>query len=108
MTDDETCIASLPQKDTDLFGVDMTIRHYDEVEKCVELNKSKLKGEDLVQHLLECNRSLADKVVFFYQRKFEKAEAKVYDEEFECSKKLHCVRDFYRNNYAIFGYSEFI
>lgn len=92
----EPCTASNCQPEIDLFGVDMAIHHYDEVEKCVESNKSKLNGEGLVEHLLECNRTLADKVVF-YQRRSERAETKVYDEQFECSKKVHRVREFYRN-----------
>ena len=52
--------------------------------------------ESLIDHLLECNRTLADKVVFFYQRKYERSEAEVYDEQYESSKKLYCVREFYR------------
>ena len=51
LTDDETCIGSLPQKDTDLFGVDMTIRHYDEVEKSVDLNEAGWKG---IQWQIQC------------------------------------------------------
>ena len=105
LTDDEHSLSPVKrslepsprcQEDTDLFGIDMAIHSYDEVEKRVEQNKFKLSGKQLVENLLECNRTLADKVVF-YQRKCERAEAEVYDEQFECSKKLHRVRQFYRN-----------
>ena len=79
----------------ELYGIEKTIHDYDELEKCFELHETRLQGDDLVDFLMKCNRTLADKA-HLYQAKYEKAESELWEQDLECKKKLQRVIGFYK------------
>ena len=73
----------------ELYGIDHTIFTYKEdSNNNFETDDGKhLSGELLLHHLHKSNKTLAEKA-FYYQRKFEEAQTRLYQKDASVLKKL--------------------
>ena len=81
-----------------LYGIDHSIFTYKEdSNNNFETDDGKhLSGELLLHHLHKSNKTLAEKA-FYYQRKFEEAQTRLYQKDASCAEKISNIRHFYRD-----------
>ena len=85
------------ESDVQLFGIDSTLYcHKNEESRGFQSEDGKqLHGEELVDHLVKTNRTLADRANF-YRKRYEESEHEIGEQGIECDQKIQRIRGFYQ------------
>ena len=84
--------------DYSLYGMDTTAFSY-EMDKVLQFELADgghLQGEKLIQHLLQCNDKLEERVKLYAQR-CSKLQEEIHKERHESHETVNSVRNFYKN-----------